>query len=141
MPSRHLSIRIDPKTYEQLAAQGRRSRETVSELSRRLIEEGLRMQGHPGSTFREAPTGRRPGLTNGPSVWVVARVVRDRDLTRQSTIDRAVKLTGLEKHQVLTALRYYAEYKQEVDDWMDRLDREAEAAEDAWLRERKAVGV
>ena len=134
MPSRHVSIRMDQDAYERLAAQSRRNREPVSQLAKRLIEEGLRMQAHPGIVFREAPSGRRPALVGGPSVWVVARVLRDKDLNDPSTLDEACELTDLSKEKVQTAARYYADYRQELDDWMDLLDQEADKAYADWLQ-------
>ncbi|MHB8674751.1 MAG: hypothetical protein ACYDAK_13875 [Candidatus Limnocylindrales bacterium] len=33
-----------------------------------------------------------------------------------------------------TALRYYADYRAEIDAWIDRVDAEAAEAEAAWQR-------
>src|SRR5438128_8420176 len=74
--SRHLSLRIDGDLYARLtrAASGRP--ESRSRLAARLIEEGLRMDAHPGVVFRGGPGGRRAGLVGGPDIWEVARVLR-----------------------------------------------------------------
>ncbi|HLF79393.1 MAG TPA: hypothetical protein VJB57_18065 [Dehalococcoidia bacterium] len=137
MASRHLSLRIDPQCFEELEAESKRNRESLSELARRLIEEGLRMEKHPGIVFRPGLTGRQPALVDGPSVWVVARVLRGRDLSTEQSIQEGAALTSLRPDQVMTAARYYSEYKQEIDDWMDRLDEEAEKAYVAWLSESR----
>lgn len=41
--------------------------------------------------------------------------------------------------QVGVALRYYAEYSGEVDEWIRRVDEEAARAEAAWRRERELL--
>ncbi|RIK35567.1 MAG: hypothetical protein DCC58_20330, partial [Chloroflexi bacterium] len=54
---------------------------TRSHLARKLLDEGLRMQAHPGVVFRSRPAGRRAGLALGPDIWEVARVFRQLDAT------------------------------------------------------------
>ena len=128
MSTRHLSIRIEQQCFDALEAESQRTRESVSELARRLIDEGLRMEKHPGIVFRSSATGRLPSLTDGPAVWVVARILRDLDVSEGAALDEAVELTSLRPDQVSVVARYYREFKQEIDDWLDRLDSEAERA-------------
>lgn len=76
--SRHLSVRVRPQLHEDLALAARRSPGlTRSGLVARLLDDGLRMDAHPGIVFRSGRAGRRPGLAAGPDVWEVARVLRD----------------------------------------------------------------
>jgi hypothetical protein len=136
VPSRHLTLRLDPDTLERLDAQSQRAGQARSELARTLLEEGLRMQAHPGIVFRSGPAGRRPGLAGGPDVWEVARVLRGVGAKGEAAVTRTAELTGLSPAQVRVALRYYAEYPREIDDWLRRVDEEAEWAEAAWRREQ-----
>lgn len=136
MPSRHLTLRLEPDTFERLDAQSRRAGQPRSELARTLLEEGLRMQAHPGIVFRSGPAGRRPGLAGGPDVWEVARVLRGVGAKGDDAVVRTAELTGLSPAQVRAALRYYAEYPREIDDWLRRVDEEADQAEAAWRREQ-----
>ena len=76
MASPHLSIRVDPKTLDQLDKASRRDGMSRSELAKTLIEEGLRMRAHPGIVFRPGPTGRRAALARGPDVWEVMNTLR-----------------------------------------------------------------
>ena len=76
MPTKRLSLQIDSATLEQLESRSARTGEPVSDLARRHIEEGVRMEARPGINFRDGPAGRRPALEQGPDVWEVARVVR-----------------------------------------------------------------
>lgn len=141
MASRHLSIRISEQTYEQLEAQSRRERESVSELARRLIDEGLRMQAHPGIVFRDTASGRQAALADGPKVWVVARVLRELTDPFETAIAKTAELTGLTPHQVMAAAQYYAAYRQEIDEWLREQDEEAERAYATWKRELELLGV
>lgn len=134
--TRHLSVRLEADTFERLEAQSRRAGQTRSELAKTLLDEGLRMEVHPGITFRSGPAGRRPGLAGGPDVWEVARVFKEIDAQGEEAVRRTAELTGLAPTQVRTALRYYAEYCDEIDEWIQRVDQEASWAEAAWRREQ-----
>jgi len=136
MASRHLSIRIDSDLSERLEAQSRRARQSRSKLAKVLLEEGLRMEAHPGIIFRSGPAGRRPGLAAGPDVWEVMRVFREGEAHGEDALGRAVALTGLGSDQIRTAVRYYVEYPTEIDDWIRRVDEDAERYEAAWRREQ-----
>jgi hypothetical protein len=134
--SRHLSLRLETEVYDRLDAQSRRTGQSLSQLARTLLEEGLRMESHPGIVFRHGPAGRRPGLADGPDVWDVARVLRGVDARNEEALQRTAELTGLSREQVRTAFRYYAEYPAEIDDWIRRVDEEADRAEATWRREQ-----
>jgi hypothetical protein len=136
MSSRHLSIRLETGAFERLEAQSRRVGQTRSQVAKTLLDEGLRMEAHPGIVFRAGPAGRRPGLADGPDVWEVARVIKGVEAHGDDVVRRTAELTGLTREQVRTALRYYAEFRDEVDAWIDRVDAEADRAEAAWRRER-----
>ena len=43
--------------------------DSISSIGERQIDEGLRMEAHPGIVFRNGPSGRRAGLAAGPDVW------------------------------------------------------------------------
>jgi hypothetical protein len=137
MASQHLSIRLSKDTFERLDNHSQRSNRTRSETAKTLIEEGLRMAAHPGVIFRDGPTGRRPALVDGPDVWEVARVFNGCIDEGEGLIQRAESLTGLNARQLRTALRYYAEYPEEIDAWIARVDAEADQLQAAWLREQQ----
>jgi hypothetical protein len=46
-----------------------------SPLAERYIDEGIRVDEHPGIVFRDGPAGHRPGLAAGPEVWEVSGVL------------------------------------------------------------------
>lgn len=81
---------------------------------------------HPGVVFRWGPAGRRPGLASGPDVWEVIRVFRGLESTGEEAIKQTAELTGLTPQQIRTAIRYYSDFRKEIDDWIDRVDEEAD---------------
>ena len=129
-----LSIRMPDETREQLEATAEAHGETRTALMQRYIEEGLRMDRHPGVVFRPGPAGRRPGLAGGPDVWEVVRVVRNVETRGEKAIAEAGDWLGLSAAQVRIAAEYYADYPAEIDAWLARLDAQAAEAEESYRR-------
>ena len=98
------------------------------------------MEMHPGIVFRPGPAGRRPGLASGPDVWEIVRVFSELGAADEDALRWTVESSGLSEDQVKTALRYYADYPEEIDEWITRNDEEAKKAEEAWLREKRLLG-
>ncbi len=134
MSTRHLSLRVESETFDLLQARSRQAGQTLSHLAKTLLQEGLRMDAHPGIVFRPGPAGRRSGLVGGPDVWEVIHVFTEVDARGDEAVRQAALLTGLTPEQVRIAARYYADYPSEIDDWIRRVDEEATRAEAAWLR-------
>ena len=137
--SRHLSVRVDEDVLARLDVESRRMGRSRSWLVKQLLDEGLRMERHPGIMFRTGPAGRRPGLIGGPDVWEVVRTCLGHDVGDVAVRRDIGERTGLTADQVRVALRYYAEYSGEVDEWIRRVDEEAEKAEAAWRGERELL--
>ena len=92
--------------------------------------------------FRAEPAGRRPVLMGGPDVWMVARLFRDLPLDSGEAIEHAADhatelLSSVPRHMMLTAIHYYVDYHDEIDEWMRALDEGSERAEAEWPRERE----
>lgn len=139
MPSRHLSLRVDAEALDRLDAESRRTGRSRSNLAKTLLEEGLRMEAHPDIIFRSGPAGRRPVLNGGPDVWEVARVYRDLKGSGEDRVRRTARLTSLAPAQVHAVVRYYAEFQDEVDRWVQQVDDEAERAYAAWRKEQQLL--
>lgn len=110
-----------------------------------LAEEKRRMKRHPGIVFRDGTTGRRPALADGPQVWVLAGLFRDQPLDSEGARERAAAATAeymeLSAHDVLAAIRYYVEYREEIDDWIRDLEEYSRQAKAEWLsRQRLPAG-
>ena len=90
----------------------------------RLIDEGIRMDLVPGVHFRDGVQGRRAALVGGPEIWEVASVVRAaRTLTDasedQEVLSRVLETTSLSAGQLDTALNYWAQFAEEIDQLVD----------------------
>lgn len=138
MASKHLTLRMQEESLASLAGESDRQGRSRSELARELIEEGLRMRRHPGIVFRDGIAGRRPALADGPQVWTLVSVWSDIDGTDEERINKTAEWLSVLPHQVREGLHYYAEFKDEIDAWIERNRREAEEAYAEWQR-RQAV--
>jgi len=136
--SRSFSARLDADLVARLDRRGQRVGLNRSRLAARYIDEGLRMDDHPGIVFRDGPAGRRAGLAGGPDVWEVIQVVRANG-GGEVGLQAAAEWGALNEAQVRTAVRYYSEFRDEIDERIARNVEEADAAEATWKRERAAL--
>ena len=93
-------------------------------LIQRYVAEGIEMDEHPGIHFRSGPAGRRPGLVGGPDVWEVVAVFRSFDDVQRTADWLEQPLSAVE-----TAVRYYGAHRDAIDEWIQRNEEAAEAAE------------
>ena len=112
-------------------------RETRTGLAERYVEEGLRMDEHPGIGFADGPAGRRAVLLgSGLDVWEVIATVRQ----SRGSAEAAARYLELPMSAVRAAVRYYAAFPAEIDDLLARRaaiaerERSAAQAERAILR-------
>jgi len=78
--ARQFSARLDADVVDRLERRGARSGLNKSRLAERYIDEGVRMDDHPGIVFRDGPIGRRAGLAAGPDVWEIIGALRSSGL-------------------------------------------------------------
>jgi hypothetical protein len=64
------------------------------------------------------------------------RVFSALDDPPETVLQQISDLLSLTLEQVRTAVRYYGEYADEINDWMRRVAEEADQAEAAWRHER-----
>jgi uncharacterized protein (DUF433 family) len=134
--ARPRSFRFSERLLESLQERARERRESANSLAERLLEEGLRREDHPLITFREGPAGRRAALVGAR--LDVSQVI---DTLRESenSIAAAAEYFGLPEPYVQAAVRYYAEFRDEVDEWRERMREIADREEDAWRREQAVL--
>ncbi len=137
--ARQFSARLNASIVERLERRGARVGLNKSRLAERYIDEGLRMEDHPGVVFRDGPAGRRAALSGGPDVWEVIAAVRASGLDGEAALAAAAEWGSLSPARVRVAVRYYAEYPQEIDERIRRNVEEADAAERQWRREQHAL--
>lgn len=98
------------------------------------------MADHAGVIFRDGPSGRRAVLVAGPDVWEVIETLRGTALAGEHAVAATAEWGNLTPAQVRTAVRYYAAFKDEIDQRI-RLNREeAERERRVWELERDILG-
>lgn len=133
------SIRMSPRTLARLDLGAQRRGEAKARTAERLIDEGLRMEDHPGIVFKDGPTGRRAALAFGPDVWQVVKVVKEFGSTGEQAIAGAVEWGNLSQAQVNVALKYYGDFPEEVDARIAFNREETERQYAAWKRTQQAL--
>ncbi|HEY3960762.1 MAG TPA: hypothetical protein VGL68_09650 [Solirubrobacteraceae bacterium] len=130
---------MSPKTLARLDVGARRRGEAKARTAERLIDEGLRMEDHPGIVFRDGPSGRRAALAGGPDVWEVVETLKDSGLTGEQAVAATAEWGVLTHAQVHAAVRYYADFRDEVDERIAHNSEEADRRRAAWVRAREAL--
>ena len=94
------------------------------------------MQAHPGVVFVTTVTGeRRAALAGGPQVWTVADAWLQHEPSERSA-EAVGDAIGLSASEVETALAYWAEFRDELDDLIARHHASQDEALAAWERRR-----
>jgi uncharacterized protein (DUF433 family) len=130
---------MNQQTLARLDAGARRRGEAKARTAERLIDEGLRMEDNPGIVFRDGPSGRRAALANGPDVWEVIETLKGTELSGEEAISATATWGALTHAQVRAAVRYYADFRDEVDERIAHNNDEAERQRTAWERVRDAL--
>lgn len=130
------SIRFDTDVVTRLASYvARHPGLSSSSVAARLVDEGLRMDEHPGVVFREGPIGRRATLVGGPDVWEVIRYVRsaraaEPDLDERELLLMIADNTGATVRQLRIAVAYWSDYPDDVNALVAHADQvETQAVE------------
>lgn len=106
-----LSLRLSQNTLDRLAARSRRGALPLRTLAQRYVEEGLRMDEHPGVYFAESPHGRVASLTGTGDVWEVIAAVRANDGDLSETAAYLEIPLGL----IQVAVTYYGAFPDEIE--------------------------
>ena len=136
------SVRFDDSVVERLASYvSRHPGLTASSVAARLVDEGLRMDEHPGVMFRDGPMGRRATLVGGPDVWEVIRALRsarsaEPTLAEPELLHLVADNTGVPPRLLRVAVDYWAAYPDDVDALVDHAARTDDAHRAAAERAR-----
>ncbi|TMG64532.1 MAG: ribbon-helix-helix protein, CopG family [Chloroflexi bacterium] len=132
-----LPARVGTDTLRRLDRHAKRLGKPRSNLVERYVEEGLRMDEHPGVVFVDGPAGRRPALASrrGLDIWEVITTLHAND---GNTAD-AAEVLSLPESEVRVALAYYADHRSEIDDWIRANEELFEQAEAAQRRQQDAA--
>lgn len=130
---RHRSFRFSQHTLERLDARAHEIRETRTGLAERYVEEGLRMDEHPGIGFADGPAGRRAVvLGTGLDVWEIVATIRQ----NRGSPEAAAAYLEMPMAPIRAATRYYAAFADEIEDLLERQAVVAERQRSAAERER-----
>ena len=133
-------IRIESETLRALRERSAESGEPLVRLAQRYIDEGMRLDRHPGIVFRDGPAGRRAVVAGGPDVWEVVAAVRSAPERGDELIEALAERIGVASERIRLAIRYYAEYPEEVDRFIAMVEEESERLEQTLERERRLLG-
>ena len=126
-----VSFRFQRSTVARLRHRAKSARSRQTDLVERYVEEGLRHDEHPLIYFREGAAGRRPALLGSRlDVADVITTIRQND----NSVEEAAKYLEVPVEQVEAALAYYADYKAEVDEWIERAKAVADDERERWRR-------
>lgn len=138
-------VRFDPDVVDRLNSwAAAHPGLSVSSAANRLVDEALRVEEHPGIVFRPGPTGRRAGLIGGPDVWEVVRSVKsardaEPDLSQEEILQQVTDNTAVPVRLVQVAVRYWANYPEDIDAEIHANEVAEEQAEAAWQRQRELL--
>lgn len=131
-----VAFRFDPDTVRHLRERAGETGTAQTTLAERYIEEGLRRDAHPLISFRDGEAGRRPALLGSRlDVAEILATIRQNDNSIEDTAD----YLEIPIEHVEAALRYYVEYKDEVDAWLERAERVAQHERELWQRRQQAL--
>jgi uncharacterized protein (DUF433 family) len=130
-----VSFRIDRNVLRELERRAKDLGTSRTALAERYLREGLRTDEHPLIVFREGLGGRRPALLGTRlDVWQVIETVR-----ASGGVAEAAEYLDVPAAKVQAGMRYYAAFKDEVDEWAQRMRERTEADEQAWRREQEVL--
>ena len=136
MMSSPTNVRFPDPIDKRLADYAHRAGVKKSTVVVEALREWLRMEAHPGIVFVKTVTGeRRAGAAAGPQVWTIAEAWQQHPARQRRAAAVAVNL-GLTERDVETALAYWAEYRDEIDQLIGRHQADQDDALAAWERRR-----
>ena len=139
------SLRMDEDTHDELTTHVERLEVNASKLVNRYVKEGLRMDKHPAIGFKTTSQGRRAAvLAAHPGIQVVDVLGTFR--AESQAVSKTARYLHISEDEVQAVLRYYAEYRDEVDrDLKEHLETQRNfkrvlATREAQTRRRVASG-
>lgn len=131
-----VSFRFKPRTVERLRRRSHEVGAPQAALAERYIDEGMRIDEHPGIYFRDGGSGRRPAVLG--TRLDVAQIIETLRQNENSIAETAEYL-DISPAQVEAAVRYYAAYRDEVDEWIEQSRAIAERERELWRRQQDAL--
>ena len=98
------------------------------------------MTDYPGIVFRDGPAGRRAALAGGPDVWELIDTLKGTGRSGEKAIEATAEWGNVAPAQVRLALRYYADFRDEIEERIEFNRQEADRHRAAWERAQAALG-
>lgn len=131
-----VAFRFDRITVARLKQRAQETHAPQTALAERYIEEGLRHDEHPLIYFRDGEAGRRPALLGTRlDVADVLTTIKQND----NSVEQAADYLEIPVAHVDACLRYYADYKYEIDAWIERSHAIAQRERERWQRRQQAL--
>jgi uncharacterized protein (DUF433 family) len=131
-----IAFRFSRVTVARLKQRAQETHAPQTALAERYIDEGLRHDEHPLIYFRDGEAGRRPALLG--TRLDVADVLTTIKQNGNSVAEAADYLEVPVEHAE-ACLHYYADYKDEIDAWIERSHAIAERERERWQRRQQAL--
>jgi uncharacterized protein (DUF433 family) len=130
-----IAFRFSQITVARLKQRAQETHAPQTALAERYIEEGLRHDEHPLIYFRDGEAGRRPALL-GTRLDVADVVTTIRQ--NGNSVREAADYLEVPVEHVEACAHYYADYKDEIDAWIERSHAIAERERKRWQRRQQA---
>lgn len=131
-----VAFRFDRITVARLKQRAQETHAPQTALAERYIEEGLRHDEHPLIYFRDGEAGRRPTLLDTRlDVADVLTTIKQND----NSVEETAGYLEIPPEHVNACLGYYADYKDEIDAWIERSRAIAERERERWQRRQQAL--
>jgi uncharacterized protein (DUF433 family) len=131
-----IAFRFDRGTVARLKQRAQETKAPQTALAERYIEEGLRHDEHPLIHFRDGEAGRRPALL-GTRLDVADVIVTIRQ--NENSVEETADYLEIPVEHVDACLRYYADFKDEIDAWIERSRAITERERERWQRRQQAL--
>ncbi len=131
-----VAFRFDRTTVKRLKERAREAHAAQTALAERYIEEGLRHDEHPLIFFRDGEAGRRPALL-GTRLGVADVITTIRQ--NGNSLEQAADYLEIPVEYVDACVRYYADYKDEIDSWIEHSRAIAQRERERWQRRQQAL--
>jgi uncharacterized protein (DUF433 family) len=130
------SFRIADRVLDRLKERAELKDVSANALAQRFIDEGLRMDAHPQVFFRDGAAGRRPAIVGTRlDVWQAIETFRMNNKSIEETADYLEIPLG----KMRAAVAYYADYKDETDDFATRMKDLAGREEETFRRQQEVL--
>src|SRR5258708_2691922 len=132
----HYTLRLAEGTKQRLSERARRAGVAERTLAQRYVEEGLRHDVYPLIQFLDGPSGRRATLVGrGLDVWEVIATGQDNN----GSIADAAEYLQVPAGLVEASVAYYGEYRDEIDEQIERNEAEYERGRAAAVAGEQAL--